>query len=96
MRPGVAELSNDHIVAPSESDTRPITQTRPHIFHDSLLSPTNASPNETAPAFVLYIEEQITMFETSVLAKRTTLLWGAIMGVVALAVLLGAGYVLII
>ena len=36
------------------------------------------------------------MFETAVLAKRTTLLWGAIMGVVAHAVLLGAGYVLII
>ena len=35
------------------------------------------------------------MFETAVLGKRTTLLWGAIMGVVALAVLLGAGYVLI-
>jgi len=35
------------------------------------------------------------MFETAVLAKRTTLLWGVIMGVVALAVLLGAGYALI-
>ena len=33
------------------------------------------------------------MFETAVLAKRTTLLWGVIMGVVALAVLLGTGYV---
>ena len=36
------------------------------------------------------------MFETAVLGKRTTLLRGAIMGVVALAVLLGTGYVLIV
>jgi hypothetical protein len=35
------------------------------------------------------------MFETAVLGKRTTLLWGALMGIVALAVLLGTGYVLI-
>jgi len=55
-----------------------------------------APPNKTAPKLVLYNEEQITMFETAVLGKRTTLLWGAIMGVVALAVLLGAGYVLIV
>jgi hypothetical protein len=35
------------------------------------------------------------MFETAVLEKRPTLLWGALMGIVALAVLLGTGYVLI-
>ena len=35
------------------------------------------------------------MFETAVLEKRTTLLWGIITGVVAFALLLGAGYVLI-
>ena len=35
------------------------------------------------------------MFETAVQEKRTTLLWGVITGVVALAVLLGAGYALI-
>ena len=35
------------------------------------------------------------MFETAVQEKRTTLLWGAIMGIVALAVLFGAGYALI-
>ena len=35
------------------------------------------------------------MFETAVQEKRTTPLWGIIMGVVALAVLLGAGYALI-
>ena len=35
------------------------------------------------------------MFETAVLEKRTTLLWGVIMSIVALAVLLGAGYALI-
>lgn len=35
------------------------------------------------------------MFETAVQEKRTGVLWGVIMGVVALAVLLGAGYVLI-
>ena len=35
------------------------------------------------------------MFETAVLEKRTTLLWGAITGIVALAVLLGTGYALI-
>ena len=58
--------------------------------------PHKARPNKTAPNLVLYNEEQITMFETAVLGKRTTLLWGAIMDVVALAVLLGAGYVLIV
>jgi len=35
------------------------------------------------------------MFETAVQEKRTTLLWGVIMGIVALAVLLGAGYALV-
>ena len=35
------------------------------------------------------------MFETAVQEKHTALLWGVITGVVALAVLLGAGYVLI-
>ena len=35
------------------------------------------------------------MFETAVQEKRTTLLWGIIMGVVAFAALLGAGYALI-
>ena len=35
------------------------------------------------------------MFETAVQEKRATLLWGIIMGVVALAALLGAGYALI-
>jgi len=35
------------------------------------------------------------MFETAVQEKRTGVLWGVIMGVVALAALLGAGYVLI-
>jgi hypothetical protein len=35
------------------------------------------------------------MFETAVQEKPTTLLWGVITGVVALAALLGAGYVLI-
>ena len=35
------------------------------------------------------------MFETAVQEKRTGMLWGVIMSVVALAVLLGAGYALI-
>jgi hypothetical protein len=35
------------------------------------------------------------MFETAVQEKRTTLLCGAIMGIVALAALLGAGYAII-
>jgi hypothetical protein len=35
------------------------------------------------------------MFETSVQEKRSTLLWGVIIGVVALAMLLGTGYVLV-
>jgi hypothetical protein len=35
------------------------------------------------------------MFETAVLEKRTTVLWGIITGVVAFALLLGAGYVLV-
>jgi hypothetical protein len=35
------------------------------------------------------------MFETAVQEKRIGMLWGVIMGVVALAVLLGAGYALI-
>jgi hypothetical protein len=45
--------------------------------------------------FVYTYEEQIIMFETAVQEKRTTLLWGIILGVVALAGLLGAGYALI-
>ena len=53
-------------------------------------------PNKTAPGVVIHNEEQIIMFETAVLEKRTTLLWGVIMGVVALAALLGTGYVLVI
>jgi len=35
------------------------------------------------------------MFETAVQEKRTGMLWGVVMGVVALAVLLGTGYALI-
>ena len=35
------------------------------------------------------------MFETAVQEKHTGMLWGVIMGVVALAALLSAGYVLI-
>lgn len=35
------------------------------------------------------------MFEAAVQEKRTGVLWGIITGVVALAVLLGAGYMLI-
>ena len=35
------------------------------------------------------------MFETAVQEKRTGMLWGVMMGIVALAVLLGAGYMLI-
>ena len=35
------------------------------------------------------------MFETSVQKKRTGMLWGVIMGVVAVAVLLATGYVFI-
>ena len=35
------------------------------------------------------------MFETAVQEKHTGMLWGVIIGVVALAVLLGAGYALI-
>jgi hypothetical protein len=35
------------------------------------------------------------MFETAVQEKRTGVLWGVIMDVVALAVLLSAGYILI-
>lgn len=35
------------------------------------------------------------MFKTAVQDKRSTLVWGVIAGVVALAVLLGSGYVLI-
>jgi hypothetical protein len=35
------------------------------------------------------------MFETAVQEKRSNVLWGVIMGVVALAVLLGTGYALI-
>jgi hypothetical protein len=53
------------------------------------------SPNESAIHFVQYKEEQIIMFETAVQEKRTGMRWGVIMGVVALAALLGAGYALI-
>jgi hypothetical protein len=35
------------------------------------------------------------MFETAVQEKRTGILWSVVIGVVALAVLLGTGYVLI-
>jgi len=35
------------------------------------------------------------MFETAVQEKRTGILWAVVIGVVALAVLLGTGYVLI-
>ena len=35
------------------------------------------------------------MFETAVQEKRTSPLWGIIMGLAALAVLLGAGYAFI-
>ena len=35
------------------------------------------------------------MFKTAVPDKRSTLLWGVIAGVVALAMLLGSGYILI-
>jgi len=35
------------------------------------------------------------MFETAVQEKHTGVLWGVIMGAVALAVLLSAGYILI-
>jgi hypothetical protein len=35
------------------------------------------------------------MFETAVQEKRTGVLWGVVIGVVALAALLGTGYVLI-
>ena len=35
------------------------------------------------------------MFETAVQEKRTGIAWGIIMGVIALAVLVGAGYMLI-
>ncbi len=35
------------------------------------------------------------MFETAVQEKRTTLVWGIIVGGLALAALLGAGYALI-
>ena len=54
-----------------------------------------ASPNEKQSTSSIYNEEQIIMFETAVQEKRTTLLWGIIMGVVAFAALLGAGYALI-
>jgi len=37
----------------------------------------------------------ITMFETAVQEKRTGIRWGVVIGLVALAVLLGAGYVLV-
>jgi hypothetical protein len=43
----------------------------------------------------LYTRGAIIMFETAVQEKRTGIAWGIIMGVVALAVLLGAGYMLI-
>jgi tetrahydromethanopterin S-methyltransferase subunit G len=35
------------------------------------------------------------MFETAVQEKRTGILWGVVIGLVALAVLLGTGYVLV-
>jgi hypothetical protein len=35
------------------------------------------------------------MFETAVQEKRTGTLWGIVIGLVALAVLLGTGYVLV-
>ncbi len=35
------------------------------------------------------------MFETAVQEKRTGIRWGVVIGLVALAVLLGAGYVLV-
>jgi len=35
------------------------------------------------------------MFETTVQEERTGIAWGIVMGVVALLVLLGAGYILI-
>jgi hypothetical protein len=43
----------------------------------------------------LYTRGAIIMFETAVQEKRTGIAWGIIMGVIALAVLLGAGYMLI-
>ena len=35
------------------------------------------------------------MFETAVQEKRTGILWGVVIGLVALAVMLGTGYVLV-
>ena len=35
------------------------------------------------------------MFETAIQEKRSTLLWGVIVGVFALALLLGTGYILV-
>ena len=43
----------------------------------------------------LYKGGAIIMFETAVPEKRTTLLWGVIIGCAALVVLLGVGYALI-
>jgi hypothetical protein len=65
------------------------------ILASSSRSPRKASPNEKRSTSSMYSEEQIIMFETAVQEKRTTLLWGIIMGVVAFAALLGAGYALI-
>ena len=43
----------------------------------------------------LYTQRSNIMFETAVQEKRTGIPWGIIMGVAALAGLLGAGYMLI-
>jgi len=58
------------------------------------LSPIKTFTERKRDHFVYTYEEQIIMFETAVQEKRT-LLWGIILGVVALAGLLGAGYALI-
>jgi hypothetical protein len=51
--------------------------------------------NQIAISFVQYTEEQLLMFETAVQEKRTGIVWGVVVGVIAFAALLGTGYMLI-
>jgi hypothetical protein len=51
--------------------------------------------NQIAISFVQYTEEQLLMFETAVQEKRTGIVWGVVVGLIAFVALLGTGYLLI-
>jgi hypothetical protein len=67
----------------------------PPVGVPRILGEFSRCPNETAIIFVYTHKGAIIMFETAVQEKRTGIPWGIIMGVAALAGLLGAGYMLI-